>query len=58
MNAKSISYLSICYLYSAVYSGVLGLYSMSIEDGLYNQKHAGYVPHLLNYDIVVYSGSH
>lgn len=44
-------------IYSDVYSGALGLYSVSIEDGLYKEKHAGYVPHILKDNIVMYFGS-
>jgi hypothetical protein len=58
MNAKCIMYLTVCYTYSAVCSVTLILYFVSIDDSLYKQKYVGSVPHRLNYNMVVYYGSH
>jgi hypothetical protein len=60
MSAKCIAYLTMCWSYSAVCSVTLVLYSASTDESLnkYKYTYIGSVPHMLNYNIVVYYGSH
>jgi hypothetical protein len=58
MSAKCIAYLTICKTYSAVCSVTLVLYPVSTDASLNKYKYVGSVPHMLNYNMVVYFGSH